>query len=696
MIKSKKILLVDDDSISRTLLREILHDYTNVYEAEDGFAALSFLQRNPDTALVLLDIRMPHMDGFETLARIRLSPWLLNMPVLVISSANDEETELRALKLGATEFASKPYQSAVLRQRVTNILQIPQHQPDCLPGSFAHQMYDLSQSQACGLCVYEFLPDYTIHTIFFNDAYAALCGYTHEEYDAFVREGSALQRTIHPEDQTAFRQAVETLITDRQPVYQTLRLQCKDGSLRSISINAKIYAEIMGRVIFHIVSLDLTCQTANEDSILHIAAGESAFDPLTDIYNRTAFFDQTRRLLDEHPGSDYILVVWDIDRFKVVNDLFGTRVGDNILIQVATHLRKHVLGIGTFGRLESDFFVFCLPAASFELEQMLKIQASLCASFGIHYNLTMHNGLYLINDPHVEISAMCDRARMALSTVKDNYILRYAYYNENMRQAMLTEQQILNDMHRALDEGEFVIYLQPIYSLNFDKPVSAEVLVRWQHPLLGIISPAQFIPLFEKNRFISEIDRYIWDLACKYLAGRQQQNLPVLPISVNVSRANLAAPELADELLALMDKYQLKPSLLRLEITESAYMENPLQLISASRRLQKAGFKIMLDDFGSGYSSLKMLKDIPLDILKIDMRFLEDLDHSPRAAAILLGVINIAQHLDMITVAEGVETKFQLDFLRTTGCDNIQGFYYSKPLPVREFDRLLANPPLLL
>ena len=145
-----------------------------------------------------------------------------------------------------------------------------------------------------------------------------------------------------------------------------------------------------------------------------------------------------------------------------------------------------------------------------------------------------------------------------------------------------------------------------------------------------------------------------------------------------------------------MDKYQLKPSLLRLEITESAYMENPLQLISASRRLQKAGFKIMLDDFGSGYSSLKMLKDIPLDILKIDMRFLEDLDHSPRAAAILLGVINIAQHLDMITVAEGVETKFQLDFLRTTGCDNIQGFYYSKPLPVREFDRLLANPPLLL
>ena len=694
-MKNKKILLVDDDEISRTLLREILYDYENIYEAADGLEAMAFLQRNPDTNLVLLDLQMPNMDGFTVLAHMRMSPWLSEIPVLILSASNSNDVEIKALKLGATEFAPKPYQAPFLRQRISNLLQLPIKKVDCLPGSFLHQMYIMSQAQACGITVYEMHPDHSIHTIYFNDSFANICGYTQKEYKEFVKNNSDMERILPLDERTIFSQAVETLLIERQPVYQTLRIQKKTKEIVDVSMNLKVYGEVMGSIIFHAVTIDLQNPPRPDDSLSAIYLGKNAFDPLTHIYNRETFCSETQKMLLEHPDKDYMLVVWDIDRFKVINDLFGTRVGDNILVKIAAHLKKSFFGYATFGRFDSDMFVFCVPADTFELERMLRSQNSLCSTVGIHYNMTIHNGIYPVQDKSIPVSTMCDRAHMALETVKDNYVLRYAYYDDEIRQAMLTEQQILNDMHRALSDNEFLIYLQPIYSLNFDKPVSAEVLVRWQHPRMGLITPAQFIPLFEKNRFITEFDRHIWELTCKYLASRQERNLPVLPLSVNMSRANFSAPDLPHELTAIIKKYNLPPSLLRLEMTESAYVENPLQLIGAARRLQKFGFKILLDDFGSGYSSLKMLKDLPLDILKIDMRFLENLEHSPRAAAILLGVIKIAQTLNMVTIAEGVENKFQLDFLRTAGCDNIQGYYYAKPMPAEEFDKLLENPPIL-
>lgn len=694
-MKLNKILIVDDDEISRALLHEILSDYPNIYEASNGLEAMVFLQRNPDTDLVLLDLHMPVMDGFSVLAHMRISPWLSEVPVLILSASNTNDVEMTALKLGATEFATKPYQAPFLRQRIANLLQIPTRINNCLPGSFAHQMYIMSQAKACGLCVFEMRPDRSIHTIYFNESFSSLCGYTKQEYRDFVDDGIDLEHILPLDERAIFSQAVETLLADRQPVYQTIRICKKGNEMADVSLNLKIYGEIMGSTIFHAVTIDLANPPEPSDSLSRQYLGVKSFDPLTNIFTREAFCNETQKMLAEHPGKSYMLIVWDIDRFKVVNDLFGNRIGDNILKKIGAFMKKNFFGYATFGRLEADSFAFCVPADSFELERMLKSQNSLCSSVGIHYNLTIHNGIYPIQDPTIPVATMCDRAQMALATVKDNYVLRYAYYDEEIRQTMLTEQQILNDMHRALSEGEFLIYLQPIYSLNFDKPVSAEVLVRWQHPRMGLITPAQFIPLFEKNRFITEFDRHIWELTCKYLAGRVARGLPVIPLSVNMSRANFSATDLPHELTSIVKKYNLSPSLIRLEMTESAYVENPLQLISAARRLQKYGFKILLDDFGSGYSSLKMLKDLPLDILKIDMRFLDDLEQSPRAAAVLLGVINIAQTLNMVTIAEGVETRFQLDFLRTAGCDNIQGYYYAKPMPTDQFDKLLENPPIL-
>ncbi len=472
-----------------------------------------------------------------------------------------------------------------------------------------------------------------------------------------------------------------------------MHVQRQDRQTLTLSCLGEYYMEKDGGhplVCLIVDTQELETERGGESELSH-----ERLDRLTGISNRDTFFHSVRRILDEHPDEKYVLGTFDIDRFKIINDVYGTQVGDSILVQLAASTAREVLGKGACGRLGGDVFAFCMREEDFDLEGLLQSQRFLSDNLGLAYNLVIHTGIYPIVDRETDISAMCDRANLARSTIKGNFNKRYAYYDEPMREAILAEQEILNDMQKALETGAFVLYLQPIYSLNFEKPVSAEALVRWKHPEKGIIEPGKFISLFEHNRFITNLDHYMWELTCRYLADRRERGLAPIPISVNVSRVNLFQPDLVSDLLSLLQKYDLTPSMLRLEITETAYMDDPEQLITASEKLRKAGFKLHVDDFGSGYSSLHMLKDIPLDVLKLDMRFLGDLEPSSSAATVLLGVIRIAQNLGMVTVAEGVETRFQLEFLRSAGCDNIQGFLFAKPMPVDEFEVFLDSSPIL-
>lgn len=693
--RDKKILVVDDDVPSLIMLRGILHDYTNIFEARNGVEAMAFLERNPDTSLVILDYLMPDMDGLEVLARMRLSPYLANTCVLMLSGASDTELRNRALKLGTTDFANKPYHGPLLRQRVQNLLSLPLQPPASEPGSFMYQMYENSRRQGTGIAAYE-LKDDKIKHLYSNPNCAAIAGYTMSEYHKLIKEDSTTERVIHPDELGSFKKALETLAADRRPFIQKFRCQKKDGTFRNVSILASILGSNPEDPIIYIVIVPLMENVIDTASnIKPLLSKTNGIDVLTGVPDRAGFMHETRRMIDENAKENFVLFIADIDRFKVVNDLFGMKTGDNILVHLANRLRPLIAGRGTLGRIEPDKFAGCIMESEFDLDKLLKAESGISESLALHYNLTIHNGIYPVTEPTIEISQMCDRAKIALSSVKGNYIQRYAFYDESMRQAMLAEQQILNDMHLALEKGDFVIFLQPIYSLHFDKIVAAEALIRWKHPQHGLVAPGQFIPLFEKNRFITNLDHYMWEKTAAYLAKRARQGLPPIPISVNVSRMNLHNPNLTKDFTNLLERYHISSSLMRLEITESAYTDNPEQLIRATKSLRDTGFKILIDDFGSGYSSLKMLKDIPMDMLKIDMDFLDNLESSSRGARILLGVIDIAQKLGMTTIAEGVETKFQLDFLRTSGCDNIQGYYFSKPLPTNKFEKMLLNSPLL-
>jgi len=417
----------------------------------------------------------------------------------------------------------------------------------------------------------------------------------------------------------------------------------------------------------------------------------ATYDELTGIYNKQAFYAKTKEMLLDNPDKNFDLLRINIERFKVLNDLFGESTGDKLLRYIGKFLKEINLPLCVSGRLYADNFVVCYEAGKGDSRRMINTLQMVADSFAINNRTILSFGLYRIDDKTLPVSVMCDRANMALWKAKGNFKNPYCEYDEKMRQQVLKEQKIINAMEMAIQNKEFTLYLQPKYDIEKGTIIGAEALVRWISRENGFISPGDFIPVFENNGFVYEVDKFIWEESCRYLRKWLDEGREVHPISVNVSRIDLYDPKLVKHLVDLREKYQLPSQYLELEITESAYTEDPEQIITITRQLREAGFVILMDDFGTGYSSLNMLKDIQIDVLKLDMGFLKSSDYSAKGGNILTAILKMAESLKMQTIAEGVETKEQVEFLKSIGCKYVQGFYYSKPLPVGEFEKLISN-----
>lgn len=415
----------------------------------------------------------------------------------------------------------------------------------------------------------------------------------------------------------------------------------------------------------------------------------ATYDELTGIYNKQAFYAKTKEMLLDNPDKNFDLLRINIERFKVLNDLFGESTGDKLLRYIGKFLKEINLPLCVSGRLYADNFVVCYEAGKGDSRRMINTLQMVADSFAINNRTILSFGLYRIDDKTLPVSVMCDRANMALWKAKGNFKNPYCEYDEKMRQQVLKEQKIINAMERAIKNKEFTLYLQPKYDIEKGTIIGAEALVRWISLENGFISPGDFIPVFENNGFVYEVDKFIWEESCRYLRKWLDEGREVHPISVNVSRIDLYDSKLVQHLVNLREKYQLPSQYLELEITESAYTEAPEQIITITRQLREAGFVILMDDFGTGYSSLNMLKDIQIDVLKLDMGFLKSSDYSAKGGNILTAILKMAESLKMQTIAEGVETKEQVEFLKKIGCRYVQGFYYSKPLPVGEFEKLI-------
>ena len=413
-------------------------------------------------------------------------------------------------------------------------------------------------------------------------------------------------------------------------------------------------------------------------------------DPLTGLYAKEFFFKKVEDYLAEHPTHKYMLWVSDIQGLKVINEKYGYEKGDALLRTMADYGVRHTPGFIFGGRIEGDKLAALVIARDKEEMNQVAMENDNNTPFPVP-NVVIKHGIYRI-DPRLNVTpqGMYDRAMLALQKIKSRYGVYLAEYNDELRQDLLLRQMILGSADDALKEHQFKVYYQPKHDFHTDRTCGAEGLVRWQHPDIGFMNPILFLSLFEQNGFITKMDFYVWEEICKTIKKWERDGIPVVPVSINVSRRDFEVPDLAGRITALVDGYDIPHDMVHVEVTESAYSDDPQRITETVKKLHDLGFVIEMDDFGTGYSSLIALSSMDLDVLKLDRSIIEN-DKPGSEKNILEFSMQLAKMLHLKTVAEGVETKEQMERISELGGDYIQGYYYSKPLPADEFAEYLVK-----
>ena len=417
-------------------------------------------------------------------------------------------------------------------------------------------------------------------------------------------------------------------------------------------------------------------------------------DPLTSLFNREFFYRYVEQYDLHHPDADMDALSLDINHFHMINELYGWDFGDEVLSNIGNKVRELMAERGGIaGRIDADMFLVYFPSgADYE-----KLQEELCKDLlaGKKSNkVKLRLGVYPNVDRTVKIERRFDRAKQAADTIRDSYTRFVAYYDASLLQKELRNERLIESLDTAITERQFKIYYQPKYDITEEEPRlrSAEALIRWQHPEFGMVSPGVFIPLFEEKGLIQKVDRYVWEEAAKQMAVWRDKYGIEIPVSVNVSRIDVYAPDFVDNFKALVARYGLRPENYCLEITESAYTEDSEQLLGVVEKVREEGFPVEMDDFGSGYSSLNMISMLPIDALKMDMNFIRNMHtRGSKNNRIIELMIDIAHYLGVPVVAEGVETQEQVELLRHMGCNIVQGYYFSKPVTPEEFETFIEK-----
>lgn len=413
-------------------------------------------------------------------------------------------------------------------------------------------------------------------------------------------------------------------------------------------------------------------------------------DALTGLYDREAFYRYSQTIIDSNPNSNYVISISDVIGFKAINEQYGKDKGDELLKFLAEKIKASRISKALIGgRLGGDVIATLVPEDFIRPEAAGLVIADIQSTSPVP-NIVIKFGFYYTKDgKELSVQQMCDRASLALNSIKSEYGVHCAKYDETMWKNLLLEQQIVDGMKTALEEEQFEVYFQPKHSVDGKGLSGAETLVRWIHPEMGFMNPGTFIPLFEKNGFITKLDKFVWKKACEEIAYWVDQGSP-FPISVNVSRKDFSDPQLAEYILDLTNEYNIPHELLHIEITESAYSDNPEQLKNIVGMLHSNGFVIELDDFGTGYSSLTAINSFKIDIIKLDMSLIKN-DAVSQGNSVLEFSIQLAKMMNVMTIQEGVETEAEYNRMKKLGCDYIQGYYFSKPLPKKEFDEYVRQ-----
>lgn len=416
------------------------------------------------------------------------------------------------------------------------------------------------------------------------------------------------------------------------------------------------------------------------------------YDSMTGLYNSETFYRKASEIINIHNDRNFAIISIDVDRFRLINDRYGIEAGNRTLETVGKIIREVSPKDSIAKRYQSDVFSVLLRYNADQdlVTYMTDLSAAIRDAKILPISLAVTYGIYKITDRSIPVRLMCDRARAVKKQIKGNALTNYAVYDDVIRLKLREKAEIEEEMQLALANREFVIYVQPQIDIKTQKVCGGEALVRWKHPIKGVMVPAQFLDLFESNGFVTKMDMYVWEEACRYLRQLQDKGI-YIPISVNISRVHIGSTNLSNILMDLIRKYNIAPKYLELEITENLFMDDVDELFDEMMELKNCGFKIMMDDFGSGYSSLNMLRNAPVDVLKIDRFFLDEIMSTSRGKIIVEASVRMAKQLGLGVIAEGVESKEQLEFLANIDCDIAQGYYYSRPIPTDDFEIFIGE-----
>lgn len=509
-----------------------------------------------------------------------------------------------------------------------------------------------------------------------------------------------LRDSIHPEDGNRYiafwneSDMIERILkSPNKVVSEEFRQKKLDGTWGWVRQDLRLKDTKEHEVVLCYIT-DIDEEKKMDDILLQEIEKTRRIDRLTGLLRAKFFYHEIDAFIKENSSENWAMIAVDLEHFKLYNDWYGWESGDKYLMDVATRLNGVVTVLKGFaGYMGGDnFAVFIKHKPEFIHDMIQEIDDFIGADprrNGFLPNL----GFYFLEEgEQATASTMYDRAVMAMNTVKGNYSKRYGIYDKSMMQEIGREMSILTDVQKGIEEREFVLYMQPQIHVPTGKITGAETLVRWKSKEKGIISPGIFIPILEKNGFITNLDKYIWEEVCAWQRSRLDRGLPLLPVSVNVSRVDAYSIDLVKCFTDLTEKYSIPHSCIKIEITESTYAEDNAKIGKIAEDLRSNGFAVYLDDFGSGYSSLNMLKNVYVDALKIDMQFLDMNETNARKGeSIMESVINMARILRIPIIVEGAETERQINSLTSMGCRYVQGFYYYKPMSMEEFETLLKT-----
>jgi diguanylate cyclase (GGDEF)-like protein/PAS domain S-box-containing protein len=694
-----RILIADDDRQIREVLHELLSEHYECAEVSSGEEALAVLQ-GENFNLVLSDIMMGGITGLEMVPQVlRLAP---DTVVIMISGEQNIESAIQALRVGAFDYITKPFDLRHVEAAVKRALEhhelrrSKRYYENFLEEMVKKRTVDLNKAnqtlrvliEASPLAIY--VLDTFGNVTLWNPAAGRMFGWSEAEV-----LNSPL--AIVPEDrreafQTSFAEALQGKLNTN---YETRR-QRKDGSLVYVSVWTATLLDHEGSIsgIMAIVE-DITERKAAEERIHYLAY----HDTLTGLPNRVLFEERLTAAIGEaEPALDPLAVMFlSLDRFKKFNDTLGHVIGDQLLRRVAERLNASVGAGDTIACFASDEFAFLLTrarGADDSAEMARSFQTLLEPPFEIEDQelyVTASIGIGLYPHDGTDAQSLLKNSGAALYRAKQQGGNNYQFYTPDMNERALKRLALENQLRWAIERKEFKVYYQPQVKIDTGQVVGMEALVRWQHPEMGLVSPAEFIPLAEDTGLIAPIGEWVLRTACAQTKSWQDCGFTSLHVSVNLSSRQFQQPDLLLMIERQLKETGLDPSSLELEVTESSVMKNAESAISTLRELKAMGIKISIDDFGSGYSSLSYLKHLPIDVLKIDQSFVRDMTTDPKDAAIVMAIIQLAHSLQLKVNAEGVETEEQLRFLRLLRCDEMQGYLFCRPLPVEAFEQLLIE-----